>query len=397
MAQTKTRYPLIISCCVFIFFGVITAGLGPILPELAENTQSNLAAVGGIFTALFLGALVSQVVAGPLADRYGPKVVLVVASLVLAFGTVGFTLARTLWMMLFITFLAGLGHGSVDLSVNVLVSRIYTEKNAAVMNLLHFFFGVGAFGGPALISLSLSMVGSGLAVLWAAALGLVIMAFLVTKVQSPDASAVQEKTQSGNVYGSLTLWLMGLVMLIYVGIENGLGGWSTTYTNQTTGLSLEKSALVTSGYWGALTIGRLLAALIGSRIAARTLLFGAFITSLAAGLIFALSTGYLVPTIVSILLISFLSGAVYPTMMSLIITTFSHAPGKAASIGAAMGSVGGMLIPLAQGYLQEQVSPSASAWYVTAGLLAMLIVLVISNFRQRKRIPAMHERSLLTK
>jgi fucose permease len=289
--------------------------------------------------------------------------------------------------MLIITFLTGLGHGSVDLSVNVLVSRTYTEKNAAVMNLLHFFFGVGAFGGPALISLSLSLVGSGLVVLWAAAVGLVIMAFLATKVHTPYESTKQEKTQSDNVYGSLTLWLMGLVMLIYVGIENGLGGWSTTYTNQTTGLSLEKSALVTSGYWGALTIGRLVAAMIGSRIAARTLLFGAFVLSLAAGLVFAISTGYLIPTVASILLISFFGGAVYPTMMSLIITTFSHAPGKAASIGAAMGSVGGMLIPLAQGYLQEQVSPSASAWYVTAGLLLMLVVLGISNFGQRKKIP----------
>lgn len=387
MVEHKSRYPLIISCCIFIFFGVITAGLGPILPELAENTQSNLEAVGGIFTALFLGALVSQVVAGLLADRTGPKNVLVIALLVLALGTVGFTLARSLWAMLIITFLTGLGHGSVDLSVNVLVSRTYTEKNAAVMNLLHFFFGVGAFGGPALISLSLSLAGSGLVVLWAAAVGLVIMAFLATKVQTPYTKAKQEKTQSANVYGSLTLWLMGLVMLIYVGIENGLGGWSTTYTNQTTGLSLEKSALVSSGYWGALTIGRLAAALIGSRIAARTLLFGSFILSLAAGLVFALSTGYLIPTVASILLISFFGGAVYPTMMSLIITTFHHAPGKAASIGAAMGSVGGMLIPLAQGYLQEQVSPSASAWYVTAGLLLMLIVMVISNFRQRKKIP----------
>jgi fucose permease len=175
---------------------------------------------------------------------------------------------------------------------------------------------------------------------------------------------------------------MGAVLLIYVGVENGLGGWSTTYTNQTTGLSLEKSALVSSGYWGALTLGRLAAALVGVKIPARRLLLITFILSLAMGLVFAAFTGFLVPTIVSILSIGFFTGAVYPTMMSVIISTFSHAPGKAASVGAAMGSIGGMLIPLAQGYLQEEVSPNASAWYIAGGLALMLATLLLSNGRK---------------
>ncbi len=385
MNTVKSRYPLIVACTIFLFFGVVTAGLGPILPELAENTQSNLAAVGGIFTALFLGALISQLIVGPLLDRFGPKIIMEIALIVLAIGVVGFTTARSLWMMLLITFLAGLGHGSVDLSVNVLVSRTYVEKNTSVMNLLHFFFGVGAVVGPALVSLSLSMDVTGMIVMWVAAAGMIIMAILVTRVQNPVGAENQDKTNQGTVYGSLTLWLMGLVLLIYVGVENGLGGWSTTYTNQTTGLSLEKAALVSAGYWGALTIGRLAAALAGNKIPARRLLLIASILSLAMGLVFALSTGSLVPTVVSILLISFFTGSVYPTMMSLIITTFSHAPGKAASVASAMGSVGGMLLPFIQGYLQEKVSPSASAWYVAGGLFLMLVVLIASNLNQRKK------------
>lgn len=385
MNEQKPRYTLVVGCIVFVFFGIITASLGPILPELAQNTHSSLAAVGGVFTALFLGALTSQVVVGPLADRVGPKVILSISLLVLAAGVIGFTISRSLWWMLIITFLAGLGHGSVDLMVNILVSRTYTEKNAAIMNLLHFFFGVGAFVGPAMVSLALSTVGSGVSVLWAASAGAVIMAALALRIQNPAAAKGHTETSSGKVYGSATLWVMGLILMIYVGIENGLGGWSTTYTNQTTGLSLEKSALVSSGYWGALTLGRLAAAMVGTRIAARKLLLISFILSLAMGLVFALSTGYLVPTVVSILLISFFSGAVYPTMMSVIISIFSHAPGKAASVGAAMGSVGGMLIPLGQGFLQEQVSPSASAWYVAAGLILILVCFLFSIRREPSR------------
>ncbi len=221
--------------------------------------------------------------------------------------------------------------------------------------------------------------------MWIAAAGMIVMAILVTRVQNPIGEETRDQIGQKSVYGSSTLWLMGFVLLIYVGIENGVGGWSTTYTNQTTGLSLEKSALVSSAYWGALTLGRLAAALVGSKFPARQLLLIAFILALAMGLVFAFSTGSLVPTVVSILLISFFTGSVYPTMMSLIITTFSHAPGKAASVASAMGSVGGMLLPFTQGYLQEKVSPSASAWYVAAGLFLMLVVLVASNMNSRKK------------
>jgi fucose permease len=189
---------------------------------------------------------------------------------------------------------------------------------------------------------------------------------------------------NGSVYKSLILWLLSIVILLYVGLENGLGGWVTTFMNQTTRLNLGEAALVSSGFWGALTIGRLLGAVIGSKISQKSLLLYSLAAAAVTGFVFALTVGVLIPSAASVLLIGFFTGSVYPTVMSLVTTAFPESPGKAASVIAAMGSIGGMLIPLAQGYLQEQVSPAASAWYVTIGLMITFIAMAITGTKLKQ-------------
>ena len=66
------------SCARFFALGVLTAALGPALPDLAARSGGDLASVGAVITALFLGALVSLLGAGPLNDRLGPRPVLLV-------------------------------------------------------------------------------------------------------------------------------------------------------------------------------------------------------------------------------------------------------------------------------------------------------------------------------
>lgn len=386
MKEPAPKTILIIACAIFLSLGIITAGLGPVLPELSANTGATATAVGGVFTAIFLGALISQLVSGELTDRFGQKLVLLGSLVILAVGTIGFTLCNSLWWMLAVTFFAGLGHGGVDLSTNVMVSRAFPEKNASYMNLLHFFFGLGAFIGPALISAAMNVDIAGTRVLWLASLATLILAGFVATFRNParQESEKSDKAANGSVFRSAVLWLMGGMLLLYVGAENGIGGWATTYMNITTGMSIESAALVSSGFWGALMVGRLATAALASRFKQSQILAFNFISSLVFGLVFALTPGLKIPSIAAIVAIGFFSGAVYPTVMSWLTTTFTHGTGKAASLAAAMGSIGGMLIPWVQGYLLENVSPAVSAWFVAACLLVMLVLLMVMGARLKR-------------
>ena len=39
MATKQNRLILILACATFLFFGMATAGIGPVLPELAKNAR----------------------------------------------------------------------------------------------------------------------------------------------------------------------------------------------------------------------------------------------------------------------------------------------------------------------------------------------------------------------
>jgi len=393
MTKKDMNLALAVTCGTFLALGLVTASIGPVLPNLAENAQTNLANIGAIFTATFLGALISQIAVGPLSDRIGQRKVLAAGAFLSALGIIAFTLSHSLTVILLFTFFSGLGHGAVDLCGNVLVARVFTHNNVTALNLLNLFFGIGAFVGPALVSLSQATTGNGLLILWiAAGLFFLLTPIVLSLKNLPEAAETQRKTETGtSVYRSTMVWVLGLLLLVYVGTETGLGGWITMYVNRTTAMSLDKSALVSSGYWLALTGGRLASAMIGSRVHPEKLLYACFISALVGGLIFSLTIGNPIPTIISILLIGFSFGAVYPTILSIITTTHSDAPGKAASIASAMGSIGGMMIPWMQGIILENCGPSATTWFAIGGILLMLVL-----FRLSKKVTAKQTSALIS-
>ena len=128
MATKQSRLILTPACATFLFFGMATAGIGPVLPELANNANSSLTEIGGVISALFLGALVSNFIAGPLCDRIGHKKVLITSLIVLASGFLALTTTHSLWLILGLTFFAGLGHGAVDLTTNLLGCQSFSRK-----------------------------------------------------------------------------------------------------------------------------------------------------------------------------------------------------------------------------------------------------------------------------
>lgn len=388
MMNTKPRFILAIACSIFLVFGMYNAGIGPVLNELARQTGSTLAAVGSVLTFLFLGSLVAQIAAGPLTDKFGQRLILIVSLLLIVVGLSSFTNARSLPLMLSLVFITGLGQGGVDLGANLIVSDAYPKNNTSVLNLLHFFFGLGAFTGPALVGFAIAKTGSGLIVHWFAAGVFLLLAVAVITIKGGrHKAAVHHEVESKpakSVYFSPLLWVIGILLLAYVGVEYGMGSWTSNYMNITTQMAIQNGALVTSAYWGALTLGRLASAAVSRRISPMQLLTGALVGSMVAGVGLVLSVGNMIPTIIFITLMGFSYGNVYPTTVAVTVAAFPSHQGKAVGLLAAMGSIGGLAFPLIAGILLETVSPLAYALFIT-GVLVLMFILLLVLFRIRKR------------
>jgi fucose permease len=391
MRYSSPKILLFATCAIFLTFGIFNTGIGTVLSELAAQTGSTLAAIGTIYTTLFFGSLVAQLLSGFLTDRFGHRLVLMVSVITMGIGILGFTNSHSITWSLILAFITGLGQGGMDLGANLVVADAFPKNNLPALNILHLFFGLGGAIGPALVSLSLGQFNKGMFVIWGAAILFFVMAIYLLflrikpreKYQSGSAIPQSEDTLK-HIYLTPVLWILGGLMLLTVGIELGLGNWSTTYMTTTTGMNLQNAALVTSGYWAFLTVGRVAAAAASKFISQEKMLIFNIGSAAIGGIAFALFSRIQTPSIVALLFIGFCFGGIYPLVFSITTTVFHKHPGKAASIVMALGTVGGMSFPALLGVVLEKVNPIVFAWFI-AGFIGLMFLIQFVIRRERHR------------
>jgi fucose permease len=385
MESSKARSIVIVSFIGYFSFGILWSAIGPLLSQFAVRNGTSLATIGGIYSAYFLGAVTAQIALGPLSDRWGQLRSLTLALLVLALGTTGVSLSRWLPLTFGLAFFGGLGHGLVNLCGNVMIGRIYKDKSVSAVNLLNFFWGLGAFIGPSLVGGALYLWNNGLPALWLSAaimsISALILLFGFFNVQIGVPGQAVEAPSQKHIRFTPFLWSMGGLLLLYVGTESAMGGWATTYMQKTTTLSIELAAMVTSGFWLALTVGRGIASILGARIQAKHVLILSLSTAALGTALFVAGFGNSALSIAAILLIGLGYGAIYPTGMAMVTNAFPETPGQAGSVITSMSGIGGTIIPWLQGVVMQQAGIRAGTY-----LIAVVMVLLWAAFTLNQRL-----------
>ncbi len=385
MNDHSSKQILIYTCLGYLSMGIVAASLGPLLSQFAANNHATLAQIGGMYTAYFIGALLANVALGRLSDLWGQHRALTVAFLIFSLAMTATTFSRWLPLTFGLIFIAGIGYGTANLCGNVLIGRVFKENHVSAVNWLNVFYGVGAFTGPILVSAGYYFWKNGAPSFWLGSfLMLVVAVLMYLRIFQYHLEGQGETVKSNSttkVTRSLFLWSLGLIALIYVGTETSIGGWSTTYLEKTTSLPIEIAALVTSAFWLALTGGRLMGALLGSRVSAENLLWLCLGISSVGGLLFVFGYGNGTFSIIAIMLIGLGFGAIYPTIMAVMTNAFPQAPGQAGGVITALCSIGGSLFPWMQGVILQNFGMRSGTYFV-----AILLVLLIGSFLLSKKI-----------
>ncbi|MFI8481007.1 MFS transporter [Pseudomonas sp. NPDC078700] len=284
-AQPLSRYQwrIMILCFLIVFLdGLDTAAMGFIAPALTQDWGIDRASLGPVMSAALIGMVFGALGSGPLADRYGRKVVLVVAVFLFGLFSLLSAFSGNVDQLVALRFLTGLGLGAAMPNATTLLSE-YTPERLKSLLVTSMFCGFnlgmacGGFVSAALIPAygwhSLLLLGGVLPL----ALSLVLLlrlpesarflvvrnrgAVKVRKVLEPIAPAAmngvsaftvpeQKTVQSRNVLkvifsgtysaGTLLLWLtyfMGLV-IVYL-----LTSWLPTLMRDS-GASMEQAAFI---------------------------------------------------------------------------------------------------------------------------------------------------------
>ena len=238
----------------------LSVGLVSVMyPEMADSFELSLAGRGLISSTLFGAILVSILVAGPLADRFGKRALMAGGGLLLAAGLLLQGFAGSYRMLLAGAVVAGLGAGAYETLVNPLIVRMYPGDSSGRLNVFHACFNVGLLAG----ALVKTAMGAYAAQGWqwgfrGASILAVAVGLLFAMGRYPPEIPHHESVAAAKA--SLlrwAFWLLAAVMFLTTAVEIGVTSWVTNFLQMELGASVSDSAQGLSAYTIAMLLARL--------------------------------------------------------------------------------------------------------------------------------------------
>ena len=380
--KIRILHPLAITglyYAAFIGLGMVASALGPTLPSLAEQTGVQLKQASLLFTAVNLGYLLGALASGRLYDRRLGHIVMVLGLLLAAALMALVPGVPQLALLALVMLVLGCAQAGIDVGGNTLLVWLHRDKVPPFMNGLHLFWGLGSILAPILIAQAVILSGTFAWGYWLIALLLLPVAGLIWRAASPTALHHEPGAAPQRPVNWPLVLLFMLFFMSFVGAEGAYGGWIFSYA-VATGIAVPAvAAYMTSAYWGALTLSRLVSIPLSLRFRPRTLI----IVDLA-GCLIGLGLAVLgggSPEV--IWLATLVYGASVATLFPLCMSFAGEVvtvTGQFTSLMFVGASLGGMLIPWLIGQFFESAGPGSAMWIMLASMLVCTGVFIAINW-----------------
>ncbi len=232
---------------------------------------------GSLFIPMIIGAMVSALVGGRLAQEKGLNLVYLFGLVCLSIGMGLFSSSaltlksRTLdytTLMIAMGFV-GLGFGATITTLNAWVLYYFPEKFATAIVFLHGMLGLGTAAAPLLLSYFTAT-----GYFWVDPLLLLSILLILALIMwwaLPQITSINNQAK-GKLRLSPTLLLLLLFMLLYGMAETLIGNWGLLLSKEVKNLPAKSASIALSIFWGAVTVGRIAVSLLAWKVSARHIL-----------------------------------------------------------------------------------------------------------------------------
>lgn len=259
------------------------AVIGPMIPSLAQQTQSSLALLGYLFIAGSAGYLIGSSFAGRIFDHLPGHPILGIVQIVAGVCLALMPFTQQFWGLFGLMLVKGIAQGMVNTGSNTLLVWTHGIRVGPYMNALHFFFGLGAFISPILVAQAFSFA---IAYQWVF-ISLAIFCMLVglriiLLGGSPPPAQHAPTGDASQLSPAVVLFIAStaLFLFFYVGAELAYGGWIYTYIVQLNLAEPAAAAYVNSGFWLFFTIGRLISIPLAVRLKPKDVILTALVCAI---------------------------------------------------------------------------------------------------------------------
>jgi FHS family Na+ dependent glucose MFS transporter 1 len=361
---------------LFICLGLSVAILGPTLPSLAAQTHTPLANMGLVFLCGSASYSLGTIVSGRVLDRVRGHPVLGAAQMTVAVLFLLIPSVPLFGLLLALIVCKGFAEGFINNGAILLLVWTHGKKVSPFMNGLHFFFGLGAFVAPFLVAQGAGVVTGYHWVYRALAVFMLLVGLgMMVLPGSPHAAHTdengREKAAPARTWYPLVL-AAALFLFFYVGAEMTFGGWVYTYAISMGLAGAVGAAYLTSVFWLAFTLGRLVSIPAATRFQPRQILPLAL-----AGCLSLLALGIFLPGSRTVLWLmaaglGFCMGPIWPTGFTLASQSIEMT-GRISGMILLGDSFGGMVLPWLVGKVIGAAGPRAMIFLIFGSLLLTIL------------------------
>ncbi len=382
---------IFLGCMAYLTIGLGQLVVGAVMEPMVHAYGIQYGDGGQLVMNQFLGGLLGTLCAPWLMRRFGRKTLLLFGFAMMAAAEFAYASLPPWGVMLIIAPITGFGFGMIETLVGSLIIAGTGERANVAMSRVETFFGIGAliipFAGAALIEIGQ----------WRMAFGVVALLAIVTfglwlkllpasigsgkAGESEEAGAASLPRSSAGRYRAVML-VCALFFVVYVGMEMSFVHYLPSMLVQSDDLSEATATLALSIFWGAMTLGRLVAGNVADRLGGASYLLGTCLAALVVFLLMSLTGGA-----TAIFVLTFFAGLFLSGMFAIALVFTNRAvPGmteRTTSTLIACGLLGGAIVPKVAGWSLDHYDVSATRWLFTLVaalmLLTMAAAVVLSN------------------
>lgn len=383
--MNKNLAAFIGACAGMFLFGITLITLGSVATDLKSKFQLDGVAAGTLFSILPFGILAGSLIFGPVCDRYGYKLLLILACIGMFAGFEGIAYCNSLNILKISVFVFGLGGGIINGATNAIVADISPEHKGANLSLLGVFFGLGALGMPLVLGM-LSKNVSSFSIVAAVGWLTLIVAVFYFFISFPPAKQ-NNAAGSANWRSLLKLLLLFIAFFLFFqsSFEAIINNWTTTYLT-TKGVMKEGQALYAlSLHIVGMVAMRLLAGSVFRKVSEVKIMW-ACLVMLALG-VALMQVGNNQTIVIAGLIFSGagLAGG-FPLMLGITGKHFAHLSGTAFSFIFAVALIGNMLINYLMGIIVDRygVLHLTTVAFIEVAVMTLLFYFIIQQLKNTK-------------
>jgi sugar phosphate permease len=398
--RVKTRHIILGVMCLMYFISYIDrvniAVAGPLIRQEMGLTSVQL---GLVFSAFAYPYAVMQIVGGWLADRFGPKLVLTVLSLIWGAATLATGFAGSIGMLVLLRLALGIGEGGAfPTATRAFTFWMPVRERGFAQGITHSFARLGGAVTPPLVLAVVAASGwrEAFVLLGIASLAWTVL-YLFVFTNSPDENrrvTPEETAEIGYRAGECArarkqptpwrmlihrMWLVTFVDFCYGWLLWVYLTWLPSYLKESRGFDLKHLALFTALPLLAGVIGDTLGGVLSDRIYRIT---GKLRLARCSILVVGMggSLAFLLPMVNApspIMAVWFLTASFFfleitnPVLWTLPLDIAGKYAGTAGGMMNTGFGIAGMVSPVAFGYLIQQTGSYNVPFTISAGLLAV--------------------------